>query len=82
MAAMTEPAPIKKLCMAKPMVRCSEGNLSPTNARNGSMLTLMDASRIQSIPPATQSAGELGITSKAKDARMAPMKKYGRRRPQ
>ena len=36
-------------------------NLSATNARNGSMLTLMDASRIHSRPAAIQSEEEFGI---------------------
>jgi hypothetical protein len=36
---------------------------------------------IQSMPAATHKAGELGMTNKAADARMAPTRKYGRRRP-
>ena len=36
---------------------------------------------IQSMPAATHSAGELGITSSAGEARIAPVRKYGRRRP-
>ena len=81
MEATTAPVPMRKLCIAKPVVRCSEGRLSPTKARNGSIEMLMEASMIQSIPAATQSAGEFGIASSASDARMAPPRKYGRRRP-
>jgi len=79
--ATTAPVPMKKLCIAKPVVRCDEGRLSPTNARNGSIEMLMDASMIHSIPAATHSAGEFGITSSASEAAIAPPRKYGRRRP-
>jgi hypothetical protein len=81
MEATTAPAPMKKLCMAKPVVRCTEGRLSPTKARNGSIEMLMEASMIHSIPAATHSAGELGMATRASEARMAPVRKYGRRRP-
>ncbi len=73
--ARTAPVPMRKLCIAKPVVRCSEGRLSPTNARNGSIEMLIDASMIHSIPAATQSVGELGIRSSASEARMAPVRK-------
>ena len=36
---------------------------------------------IHSIPAATHSAGELGITNSARLASSAPSRKYGRRRP-
>ena len=39
------------------------------------MDTLMLASMIQSMPAATQSVGEFGITNSARDARMAPTRK-------
>src|SRR5678815_4755343 len=42
---------------------------------------LIDASMIHSIPAATHNTGEFGITMSASDARMAPARKYGRRRP-
>ena len=45
------------------------------------MVTLMDASRIHSVPAATHNAGELGITTSAAVVNMAPKKKYGRLRP-
>ena len=73
--------PMKKVCIAKPLVRCFSGRLSPTKARNGSMDTLMLASMIQSMPAATQSTGEFGITNRASEASIAPTRKYGRRRP-
>ena len=79
--ATTAPVPIRKLCMANPVARCSEGRLSPTNARNGSMVMLIEASMIQSTPAATQSDGEFGIATSAREARIAPARKYGRRRP-
>ena len=61
--------------MANPLVRCSSGRLSPTKARNGSIETLMEASKIQSIPAATHNTGELGMTNKANEAKIAPTKK-------
>ncbi len=67
--------------MANPVVRCSEGRLSPTKARNGSMEMLIEASMIHSMPAATHSAGEFGMAIRASEARMAPPRKYGRRRP-
>jgi hypothetical protein len=79
--ATTAPVPMKKLCIANPMVRCSEGKLSPTKARKGSIEMLMEASMIHSMPAATHSVGEFGMTTRAREARMAPTRKYGRRRP-
>ena len=63
MDAATAPVPMRKLCIAKPVVRCSEGRLSPTKARNGSMEMLMEASMIHSMPAATQRVGELGMAT-------------------
>ena len=80
--ATTAPMPMKNDCVANPVVCCSAGSLSPTNARKGSMLTLMEASIIQSMPPAIQSVGELGMMSMASEASTAPIRKNGRRRPQ
>ncbi len=73
--AMTAPSPMKIDCMAKPRVRCSSGSRSATKARNGSMLMLMDASRIQSSPAAIQSADERGIKINARELRIAPARK-------
>ena len=67
--------------MAKPTLRCSLGNMSPTNARKGSMLTFTDASRIHSRPAAIHKALEFGIANNARLAKIAPNKKYGRLRP-
>ena len=72
---------MKKLWKANPAVRCSSGSISATNARNGSMETLMEASNTHSSPAATHKAGELGTISRASDARIAPTRKYGRRLP-
>ena len=69
------PIPIKKLCIAKPFVRWCSGKLSPTNALNGSIETLIEASIINNIPAANHSTGEFGITNNASDARIAPTKK-------
>ena len=54
--------------------------MSPTKALKGSMDTLMEASMIHNMPAATHNAGELGITINANEARMAPVRKYGRLR--
>jgi hypothetical protein len=81
MDATTAPVPMKKLCMANPMVRCSEGRLSPTKARKGSMEMLMEASMIHSMPAATHRVGEFGMAIRAREARTAPPRKYGRLRP-
>ncbi|MCY1249284.1 hypothetical protein D9M72_628040 [compost metagenome] len=56
--------------------------MSPTNARNGSIETLMEASSTHSVPAAIHSVGEFGITSSASVVNTAPIMKYGRRRPQ
>ena len=57
------------------------GFLSATKARKGSMETLIEASRIQSIVAATQSDGASGMKKRAMLERIAPAVKYGRRRP-
>ena len=79
--AITEPQPIKKVCIAKPEVCCAGSSLSPTKARNGSIDTLIDASMIHSANTAIQMLVELGMANMARVARMAPIKKNGRRRP-
>jgi len=73
--AIEAPSPMKRLCMAKPRVCCSCGSRSATKARKGSMLTLMEASRIQSRPAAIQRTEELGIRTRASELRMAPVRK-------
>ena len=45
------------------------------------MLMLTDASSTQSSPAAIQSEEELGMATSARLAKMAPPRKYGRRRP-
>ena len=79
--ATMAPMPIKKLCIAKPVVRCEGGSISPTNARKGSMLMLMDASMIHKTLTAIQSADELGMKSKESEASKAPIAKKGLLRP-
>jgi hypothetical protein len=71
----TAPMPMKKLCIANPEVRCSSGSISPTKARKGSMETLIDASSIQSMMAAIQSAVTLGKIKRAREARIAPAMK-------
>ncbi|MCW0417513.1 hypothetical protein NB689_003267 [Xanthomonas sacchari] len=63
------------------MARWRVGNWSPTKARNGSIEMLIEASSTHSVPAATHSAGEFGITSRANVVNSAPTMKYGRRRP-
>jgi len=72
---------MKKLCIAKPAVLCSEGSISPTKALNGSIEIFIDASIIHNIPAAIHSLGELGIAIIASEAKIAPTKKYGRLLP-
>jgi hypothetical protein len=73
--------PMKNDCMTKPAVRWSVSSLSATKARNGSIETLIEASRIQSSPAAIQRSPESGMKKRATLARMAPVRKYGRLRP-
>jgi hypothetical protein len=49
--------------------------LSPTQARNGSIEILMEASMIQRMPAAIHSDGELGMSTSAREAMMAPPRK-------
>ena len=79
--ATTAPRPMKRLCIPKPRVRCSSGSRSATKARNGSMLTLIEASSTHSSPAAIHRLGALGMRTRAAELRSAPTRKYGRRRP-
>ncbi len=79
--AATLPTPIKKLCMVNPRARCSSGSMSATKARNGSMLILMEASRIQRRPAAIHNAELNGMRTRAHELRIAPVRKKGRRLP-
>ena len=79
--AITAPNPMKMLCMAKPRVRSCGGSRSATNARNGSIEILIEASRIQSSPAAIHRALEYGIAIRASELNIAPIRKNGRRRP-
>jgi hypothetical protein len=48
---------------------------------NGSMLTLIEASRIHSIPAAIHNAEAFGIKISIIELKIAPARKYGRRLP-
>ena len=61
--------------MAKPVVRCEGGSISPTKALKGSMLMLIEASIIQSVPTAIHKIYALGIKHNPMEASMAPSAK-------
>ena len=63
--------------MAKPVVLCLSGNISPTNALNGSIEILIDASNNHNKTAATHNAATLGNANNANAAKMAPTIKYG-----
>ena len=79
--AMAAPAPMKNDCMTKPVVRCSGTSLSATKARNGSIEMLTLASRSHRKSTAISTNDEYGMKKSASAVRMAPTRKYGRRRP-
>ena len=69
------PSPIKRLCIAKPLVRWPSGRISATKARNGSILTLIEASSIQSMPAAIHSSEAFGMRMSIRELRIAPTRK-------
>jgi hypothetical protein len=79
--AMIVPIPRKKLCIENPILRCSEGSISPTKVRKGSIEIFIDASIIQSIPATAQSAEKFGMKIIAVDAKIAPTGKNCRLHP-
>ena len=78
---MVPPRPMNSDWIAKPWEFCSSGKLSATRARKGCMLALMVPSNTQSSPAAIQTDAQLGIKIRAMEARMAPPRMNGRRRP-
>src|SRR3954466_8234523 len=75
--AILPPSPIKKLCIAKPLVRWLSGNLSATNALKGSIAILPEVSSIHNKPAAIQSEPLFGIRNKQIVLNKAPTKKKG-----
>ena len=73
--ARLAPMPMKSDCITKPDVRCSGGSLSATNARNGSIEMLIDASSTHSRLAAIHSVVDIGMMKSASEARMAPVRK-------
>ncbi len=73
--AMLAPIPMKNDCITNPAVRCEGTSLSATKARNGSIETLMEASRIHNRPAAIHSALDVGMKKRATDEKIAPMRK-------
>ena len=75
--AKLAPRPMNSDCITKPAVRCEVFSLSATNARNGSIETLIDASSTHSRLAAIQSVVDVGMMNSAIDAKIAPTRKYG-----
>src|SRR5215204_3058716 len=75
------PKPVKKLCARNPLASCDGGSLSAMNARYGSMAVLLLASRIHSSRTAIQIAATNGNRNRHTLQPIAPMRKYGLRRP-
>ncbi len=73
--ANVAPNPMKNDCITNPVVRWSAFSLSATKARNGSMLTLILASKIQSSPAAIHRLEDVGMKKRATLARIAPTRK-------
>ncbi len=64
---------MKKLCAANPVVRCLSGSISPTNALNGSIEILIDASSNHNSKAAIHKIQALGKTKRANEAKIAPI---------
>ncbi len=68
---------MKNVCVAKPVVLCEGGNLSPTKALKGSIEILIEASSTHNNNAAIQSTLACGIKNNATDESTAPTKKKG-----
>ena len=73
--AIHPPRPINRLCMTNPLVRCSSGNLSATNALNGSIDTFPNVSSTHSNPAAIHKVLLCGMMIRAILLITAPVKK-------
>src|SRR5215467_6946393 len=79
--AILPPTPIRKLCIAKPLVRWLSGSLSATKARNGSIAIFPEVSNIHNNPAAIHNDPLFGIKKRQIVLNTAPTKKYGRLLP-
>ena len=76
------PSPVNALWVRKPSECWAGASLSLTKARYGSIVTLLAASRIHSKLAAIHKVGLNGMTNRPRLHKIAPIRKYGVRRPQ
>jgi hypothetical protein len=70
--ANTAPVPMNTTCKAKAVVRCCSGTPSATNARNGSIATLIAPVSSHSITLAAHRLCTLGISTSTTALTSAP----------
>ena len=75
------PKPVNTDCIKKPVDCWCSGTVSAINARNGSIAVLLLMSNSHNSKTAIHSAVTCGKRNKHRLQPMAPIKKYGRRRP-